>query len=223
LRAADLYLAVSSEAARANRLEEAGVRYEVVPNFAADHAPDPAEGRVVAMLPSDPFILQVGDVVADKGVHVLFEAYRHLVSPPPLVLVGRITDAMREALPDGAIATGLWPRAVVSEAWRRALFGTMPSLCLDACPTVTMEAMAAGKPVVASSRGGLVDQVVDRVTGLLMPPGDPAALYEAMSRLVRDLGLRTRLGKAARRRFESTFRADVVIDRIEGLYASLVP
>lgn len=218
----DLYLAVSTATAEANRLHETGVPFEIVPNFAAEERVAHDGTRVLGMLPSHPFILQVGDVVPDKGVHVLFEAYRHLSAPPPLVLIGRISQSMRDSLPEGAIATGVWPHTLVSEAWRHSLFGTIPSLCLDACPTVTMEAMAASRPVIASARGGLTDQVADGVTGLLVPPGDPAALYEAMVRLVRDLGLRTRLGKAARRRYESTYRADVVIDRIEGLYESLL-
>ncbi len=163
-------------------------------------------------------MLQVGDVVADKGVEVLFEAYRSLATPPPLVLIGRIDDERRRALPQGAIAVGPWPHDLVLEAWRRSLFGTMPSLCLDACPTVTFEAMAAGKPVVASALGGLLDQVSDGVTGLLVAPGDSAALGQAMARLASDPALVERMGAAARQRFESEFRADIVIDRIESVY-----
>ena len=62
--------------------------------------------------------------------------------------------------------------------------------------------MAYGRPVVASAVGGLVDAVEDEVTGLLVPPGDPAALRGAIERLLGDADLRGRLGAAARERAE---------------------
>ena len=110
------------------------------------------------------------------------------------------------------------PHELVAEAWRRSLFGTMPSLCLDASPTVALEAMAAGTPVVASALGGLPDQVADGDTGLLVPPGDAAALGRGDARLASDPALVERMGAAARHRFEAEFRAEIVIDRIESIY-----
>lgn len=220
-RAVDLFLPVSSAVADSNHLPQDDLPYEVVPNFAVDADPlNRADDPLLAELPPEPFILQVGDVVADKGPHVLFSAYRSMSSPPPLVLIGRISDEMRGSLPEGAIALGPQPHDLVLEAWRRSLFGTMPSLCLDACPTVTFEAMAAGRAVVASSLGGLLDQVVDGVTGFLVPPGNPVALADAMQRLASDSALRSQMGDAARHRFEAEFQADVVIDRIESIYRS---
>jgi glycosyltransferase involved in cell wall biosynthesis len=143
-------------------------------------------------------------------------------SPPPLVLIGRIAETTARSLPPGVIAVGPWPHELVLEAWRRSLLGTMPSLCLDACPTVTFEAMAAGKPVIASALGGLLDQVVAGETGLLVAPGDSSALANAIQRLAADADLRASMGIAARARFESEFRSDVVIDRIESIYRARV-
>ena len=222
-RAVDLFLPVSNAVAASNRLAQDGLAYEVVPNFAVDVRPsaDLADPRL-EQLPSGPFVLQVGDVMVDKGVDVLFAAYRSLTDPPPLVLIGRISEEVRATLPPGVTALGTWPHDLALEAWRRCLFGTMPSLCLDACPTVTFEAMAAGKPVVASALGGLLDQVVDGVTGLLVTPGDPEALATAIARLATDSELRARMGAAARERYRAEFRADVVIDRIESLYCGQI-
>jgi len=62
------------------------------------------------------------------------------------------------------------------------------------------EAMAHGRPVVASAVGGLLDLVVDGETGLLVPPGDVPALRAALERLLGDAELRLRLGTAARER-----------------------
>ena len=217
--AVDLFLPVSRAVAESNHLAQDGLPFDVVPNFAADAEPlGECEDPRLRELPREPFILQVGDVVPDKGVRILFEAYRTLDAPPPLVLIGRIAEDVARALPQGVIATGPWPHELVLAAWRRSLFGTMPSLCLDACPTVTFEAMAASKPVVASALGGLLDQVVDGVTGLLVEPGDPTALARGMERLLSDEELRAHMGAAARKRFDNEFQADVVIDRIESIY-----
>lgn len=65
---------------------------------------------------------------------------------------------------------------------------------------VAREAMAHGRPVVATAVGGLVDAVGDGVTGLLVPPRDPATLRAAIERLLGDRELRERLGGAARDR-----------------------
>lgn len=217
--AVDLFLPVSSAVADSNHLAADGLPFEVVANFVAEAEPlTRCDDPRLSALPVEPFVLQVGDVVADKGVDVLFSAYRAMASPPPLVLIGRIAADVARSLPPGVVAVGPWPHELVLEAWRRSLLGTMPSLCLDACPTVTFEAMAASKPVVASALGGLIDQVTDGVTGLLVAPGDATALAQGIGRLTTDAELRMAMGQAARRRFEAEFRAEVVIDRIESIY-----
>jgi glycosyltransferase involved in cell wall biosynthesis len=68
-----------------------------------------------------------------------------------------------------------------------------------------LEAMAAGLPVVASRVGGLPEQVVHGETGVLVAPGDPEDLAEALARLVADGELRRRLGAAGRARAEQSF------------------
>ncbi|MHB1323023.1 MAG: glycosyltransferase family 4 protein [Coriobacteriia bacterium] len=219
----DLYVAVSRAVAEANLLDASGARYAVVPNFVTEPSAHPRAGTPeLGTLPSEPFVLQVGDVVPDKGVSVLLDAFRRLPNAPPLVLLGRIAPGLRGSLPPGVFAPGLWPHGLIAEAWRRSLFGTMPSICLDACPTSAMEAMAAGRAVVASARGGLSDIVDDGVTGILVPPGDSGALAAAMRRIAEDPQMRQRMGRAGRERFERRFRSDVVIERIESLYQSVL-
>lgn len=75
----------------------------------------------------------------------------------------------------------------------------MPSL-QEGLGVAALEAMAAGRPVVASRVGGLAEAVVDEATGLLVPPGDPGPLAAALERLAREPALRTRLGEAGRAR-----------------------
>ena len=220
--AVDLFLPVSNAVAESNRLAEDDLSFAVVPNFAVDvESSGPSNDTRLAELPLEPFVLQVGDAVPDKGIGVLLEARQRMDAPPPIVLIGRITEDMRSTLPTGVTAVGPWPHNLVLEAWRRSMLGTIPSLCLDACPTVTLEAMAAGKPVVASARGGLLDQIIDGETGLLVQPGDAAELANCISRLASDAVLRARMGRAARARFESDFQPDVIVERIESLYYEL--
>lgn len=221
--AVDLFIPVSTAVAEANGLAELGARFEVVPNFAWDlNAHTPAASHGLDGLPDVPFILQVGDVVADKGVHVLLAAYTELRDPPPLVLIGHVRTQLPDPLPAGVSVLGPRPHAFVLDAWRRSLFGTIPSLCLDASPTVTLEAMASGRAVVASAVGGLTDQVDDGTTGILVTPGSPGELRQAMLRLLGDPELRDRMGEAGRRRFEDRFSAEVTVGRIDDLYRSLL-
>jgi glycosyltransferase involved in cell wall biosynthesis len=218
-----MWLPVSSAVAKTNHLAEDGLPYQVVPNFAADvTVPEHIDDPRLAQLPDEPYILQAGDAVPDKGIDVMLEAYRSLPSPPPLVLIGRIAEDLVRSLPDGVTAVGPWPHDLVLYAWRGALLGTVPSLFIDPCPTVAFEAMAAGKAVVGSAIGGLTDQVADGETGILVPSGDPVALASAIARLTADADLRERMGAAARERYLTHFTADVVADRIESIYRDLL-
>jgi glycosyltransferase involved in cell wall biosynthesis len=70
---------------------------------------------------------------------------------------------------------------------------------------VALEAMACGVPVVASAVGGLVDTVLDGVTGALVPPGDVARLAEELRGLLADPARRTRFGRAGVRRARSRY------------------
>jgi glycosyltransferase involved in cell wall biosynthesis len=84
------------------------------------------------------------------------------------------------------------------------------------------EAMALGKPVVASAAGGNPELVVDGESGLLVAPRDPAATATALRRLLTDPGLSGRLGRAARDRVVNGFSTEVRLNRIEKLYRDLV-
>jgi glycosyltransferase involved in cell wall biosynthesis len=79
---------------------------------------------------------------------------------------------------------------------------------------VVSEAMSLGLPVIATNLGGSLDQVLEGVTGLLVPPGDPAALADAIEKLMRDPGLRERMGVAAADRIRTHFSTAEMIARI---------
>jgi glycosyltransferase involved in cell wall biosynthesis len=83
---------------------------------------------------------------------------------------------------------------------------------------VVMEAMSMGLPVIASRVGGSLDQVLDGVTGIFVPPGDPMALANAMERLMDDPELRTRMGVAAVDRIRNDFSLVEMTKNIERLF-----
>jgi glycogen synthase len=93
----------------------------------------------------------------------------------------------------------------------------VPSLA-DGGARVALEAMAAGRPVVASRLPGLAEVVVEGETGFLVPPGDKIALARQTRRLLADAELRRRLGQAGRARIAQHFAARVAVERMAGLY-----
>jgi glycosyltransferase involved in cell wall biosynthesis len=87
---------------------------------------------------------------------------------------------------------------------------------------VFLEAMASGLPVLASAVSAVPEVVVDGETGLLVPPGDAAALSQGMLALARDAGLRQRLGRAGRARVRERFGLERMVDETLAAYAQVV-
>lgn len=87
----------------------------------------------------------------------------------------------------------------------------------DALPTALIQALAAGRPIVANEIGG-IPEIVTSDVGVLVPPGDIAALAGALGAVVADPQLRTRLGEAARVRYEQHFSAETWVARLRDLY-----
>jgi glycosyltransferase involved in cell wall biosynthesis len=217
-RTVDKFIAVSHSVARYNRLAEFELDYEVVPNFIPDDVtvlrsdPDPC----VDQLPVN-FILFVGDLMRLKGVPVLLDAYAQLEGAPPLVLIGRRGPGMPDTLPPNVYQFGLWSHNAIMHAWDRCLFGVLPSTGLEASPTVVMEAMASGKPVVGTSIGGIPDIIVDGETGFLVRPDDVGTLRAALQTLLSNRDMVTRMGQTSLKHI-AKFKAGSVVPQIERVY-----
>jgi glycosyltransferase involved in cell wall biosynthesis len=219
----DMFLAVSHAVARDNRLAELRLPHEVVPNFVPDDVAERADPRdpALAALPATPYWLFVGALSAHKGLDVLLDAYSALDGAPPLVLVGADAPDTPLHLPADVVVLRNLRHAAVMAAWQRATLGIVPSVFPDPCPTVALEAMAAGVPLVASHVGGLPDMVADGESGLLVPPADARALRAALASVAADPARARLMGEAGRQRV-GAFSASTVIARVAAIYARLV-
>ena len=159
-----------------------------------------------------PEVLYAGRLSAEKGVLELLEAADGL----PLTVAG--DGPLRDRVPG---ALGFVPHGQLAGLYERAAVVACPSR-REGFGVVCAEAMAHGRPVVASAVGGLLDLVADGETGLLVPPRDPRALRGALDRLLGDGDLRRELGAAARERIRRRFAWDAVLDATLELYGEAV-
>ena len=206
-----------------NGLTESALPFQVIPNFVPNHL-DASRSDVAAytaQLPDGEYILFVGDLSRDKGIHILCSAYAALTDAPPLVLIGRRCQDTPADFPPNVIFLNSWPHEAVMEAWRRCSIAVAPSVWPEPFGVVVLEAMICGRPVIASRAGGLSDIVVDGETGLLVPPDDPTALTTALRCLLADPDLRQKMGQAGKRRVEE-FRASAIVPRVEEVYRSVL-
>jgi glycosyltransferase involved in cell wall biosynthesis len=197
---------------------------------------DPARAqRVRAALDvgaSDPVILAVGRMVEKKGFEFLLAAMPQVLAVVPnarLVFAGY--GDLESALVEQARALGLEPhvrfagripRGQIPAYFAAADVVVVPSVRdaagnVDGLPNVTLEAMAAGKPVVASNIAGFPDVICDGVSGLLVPEKDPGALAQAIISLACDAELRKRMGAAGQAQVHDALNWDKVARRfVEG-------
>jgi glycosyltransferase involved in cell wall biosynthesis len=161
---------------------------------------------------SPPEVLYAGRLSPEKGILELVEAASGL----NLVVAG--DGPLRDRVPG---ARGFVPHDELDRLYARAAVVACPSR-REGFGVACLEAMAHGRPVVATSVGGLRDLVVDGKTGLLVPPGDVSALRSALERLLEDADLRRALGAAARERARMRFSWDKVAEATVAAYKMVV-
>jgi glycosyltransferase involved in cell wall biosynthesis len=188
---------------------------------------DRVAARDLLRLPAGRTLLLFGasDPTGDrrKGFHVLSDALRHLA--------GRGLTAETDLVVYGAEGGGqvhgfnthwmgfIRDDSVLSSLYSACDLFAIPSL-QDNLPNTLIEAMACGLPAVGSNAGGITDLIRDKVTGLLAAPGDASQLADRIELLLRDPGLRSRMGKEARRSIETICDERAVADRYVAIYQS---
>ncbi len=177
-----------------------------------------------------PLVLGLGRLVAKKGFGVLLDAWPMVLRACPeatLVIVGY--GDLREALEQQAARLGIAGQVRFTgqlERERTAAYMAAADVFalpivrdgVDGLPNVLLEAMGAGRAVVASRVAGVPDVIVDGVHGLIVPERQPEPLAKAIIRLLGDPALAARLGSAARARTERELTWERAAERFEAVF-----
>lgn len=178
-----------------------------------------------------PHLVFLGALTERKGIDTLLAA---LAQPGLLRADWRLTlvgNGDRDRWRDEAAALGLASRVTIA-GWlpgeeARALLASADALILparqEAMPMVILEAMAASVAVVSTPVGEIAETVLDGTTGLLVPPGDVAALAGAISRLLASPAERAWLGRQGQGRHRALFDLDTYAERLAAIYARVLP
>jgi glycosyltransferase involved in cell wall biosynthesis len=204
---ADVLIAVS-QAGRAG-LEQVGRAAR--PIVVIPYSVEPLPTVAAPAQPADEFVVTcVARLMPQKDHAHLLEAMARVVSQVPgarLLIAGEgplrgelEAQAERLGLNGRASFLGLVPRTQLPDLLARTDVVVLASHW-EGLPVALIEAMSAGKPIVASCVGGNPELVAEGENGLIVPPADPKRLAEALIRLARDPSLCERLGQASRRRF----------------------
>jgi len=176
-------------------------------------------------------IVWVGRMVEVKGLEYLFSAMRIIVSSYPnskLTLIGDgpLKDKLERLAGEMSLTEyisfmGYVKNTEVSQYLKEADIFVLPSLS-EGFPVVIPEAMAAGKPIVASNVGGISDAVTDGVTGFLVAPENAELLAEKIVYLIEHPEMRVSMGKAGRKKVEERFTWGMIAKRTIEMYMALL-
>jgi colanic acid/amylovoran biosynthesis glycosyltransferase len=170
--------------------------------------------------PSPPLLVAIGRLIAKKGFADLLRACRLLMERGKsfrceIIGEGPLEQELREEiaqlrLQECVELPGAKPQHDIREHLAEANAFVLPSVVdpeggMDNLPTVIMEAMAAGLPVVSTSIGGIPEMVVQNETGFLVPPGDVAALAGAIEKVINNRSLAQKLGQTGYERARMHF------------------
>jgi len=143
----------------------------------------------------------IGQLVPTKGVDILIEAFKAAVLPNvDLWIAGSGKPDYEESLRKNTASSSVLflGRVAPRDFYPQVDIVVVPSLLREALGLVVAEALAFGKPVIASRRGGIPEMIKDGENGILFDPNRPDELKEALQRLVSDQALRVRMGRMAK-------------------------
>lgn len=183
-----------------------------------------------------PAIVSIGRLIEKKGFADLIGACALLRSGGrefkcSIIGEGPLEETLRmqiaaEGLEKFVELTGPQTQAQIADRLGRATMFVLPCTReadggMDNLPTVIMEAMAAGLPVISTPLGGVPEMVEPGITGELVPERDPAALSAAIEKLIDDSGRARRLGEQGRQRTREKFSIQTSTRQLRGLFDSV--
>jgi glycosyltransferase involved in cell wall biosynthesis len=183
--------------------------------------------------PTRPTVLFVGNIIENKGAHVVAEAVLALRRKHPEVLLRmigsgrevpeRIAARFREEGAEESLdLAGFVALERLPECYRQAHVFCAPAAEYEGFGQVYIEAMGCACPAIASTAGGGSEAVVDGETGLVVPPNDVPATAQAIDRILSDDGLRRRMSAAGPRHVAERFAMDKYIGRVLAAYEKAI-
>jgi len=174
-------------------------------------------------------IVHVGRLAEQKGHRHLLDAYTNVRRQVPGARMAFVGDGELRADLEGLVRERGWAADVLFTGYQSAVrdflaaadIVALPSL-FEGLPLVAVEAGAMGRPMVATDVDGTAEVVLDGVTGLLVPPGDPAPLARALIDLAGDPVRREHMGVAARKFIVERFGIEQHVAQHMAFYASLM-
>jgi len=159
------------------------------------------------------YVIFLGRLSPEKGVETLLAAWKKFPDIPLKILGDGVQRSELEGIAQKAGLSnveflGFLPHAEAGQWLRNARFMVMPSIWYESFPLTIREALAGGKPIVASRLGAMATLIEDGKTGLLFEPGNPDDLAAKLRWLIENEDIAVQMGKAARAEFEAKYMAD---------------
>lgn len=179
-----------------------------------------------------PVVLFAGRMIWDKGVRDFVSAVQLLRArgaDARFVMAGAPDPGNPASVDEAQLrewnATGVveWdgPSSRMAEEYRRCAVFCFPTAYAEGVPRVLIEAAASSRPVITTDMPGCREVVIPGVNGLLVPPRDPAAVADAIERLLADPALRVTMGERGREHVRQRFSVETIVDETLALYAAV--
>ena len=212
----DAYVSPSREIAETHSLMGLPKeRIHIIPNACRDRS----QSSIVANHHHNRGGIYIGRLSLEKGVDVLIDAWKTVDAPLTIIGTGPEEDHLRKkAAANPSIKfLGHLPQNEAADHLARAAFLVFPNRWAEPFGLSIIEAMAAGRPVIASKLGAPAEIIQSGYNGLIVPPENPRALRTAIDEMIRHPRKTDTLGQAARQTYLARYTPEIHADRLECL------
>lgn len=173
--------------------------------------------------PKGDYVAYVGRISPEKDILTLLSAAREL-GDIPFKFAGdyhRMPEVLKQK-PSNCEFLGQLKTEEITKLYKNARLVVFATRCYEGFPSVLLEAMSHGLPIVCSRIGGLSEIIEEGVNGLLYTPGNTAELVKQIRTLWEDTTLCERLGEAGRDKFMEKYEAEKLMDRMMDIYEKVI-